>query len=296
MKDELRQQPTAANYLGDYLRGEVPINQLISQHEYILNTLNLEEELQKNTTHIMLLTLSEADAVLNQLLNLVDPVATYAGNIKDLSDGARNIKKLVSYYNDANKIIYNLRGLGIKAIVQTVKGVQYVKITGYAGVRRILKGTRYAINNPQVLELGIGKAGVNAGIIGGARFCVWFSLAYRAIELIFKNDYAVVDFIGDITMDIAKIIVTIFVSKIISSIVVSATAIACLTLPLTATIFLIVVVGFAVTYALDFLDKKYHLSDKLKEIIKQGIKSRGEIEEWNLNNTSPFINALRTGY
>lgn len=55
MKDELRQQPTAANCLGDYLRGEVPINQLISQHEYILNTLNLEWSLNNTFPFINVL-------------------------------------------------------------------------------------------------------------------------------------------------------------------------------------------------------------------------------------------------
>ncbi|BCG10655.1 hypothetical protein [Buttiauxella agrestis] len=61
-----------------------------------MDTLNLEAEFQKNTKHIMLLTLSEADAALNQLLNLVDPVATYAGNIKDMVGGIKNIHKLTS--------------------------------------------------------------------------------------------------------------------------------------------------------------------------------------------------------
>lgn len=296
MKDELRQTNTAADYLGDYLRGEVPINQLIPQHEYILDTLNLEAELQKNTKHIMLLTLSEADAALNQLLNLVDPVATYAGNIKDMVGGIKNIHKLTSYYNDANKLIFNLKGLGIKASVYKEKGFQYVKITGYAGIRRILKGTRYAINNPQVLELGIGNAGKNGAIISGARFCIWFSLAYRTIDLIFKDDYKVVDFIGDITMDIAKIIVTVFIAKIMMMVGSGIAATGIITIPISGGIFLVVLMGFIITFAIDYLDKKYQLSDKLKNAIKQGIQERNRVEEWNLKNLSPALNSLREGF
>lgn len=295
MKDELRQTNTAAGYLGDYLRGEVPINQLIPQHEYILDTLNLEAELQKNTKHIMLLTLSEADAALNQLLNVVDPVATYAGNIKDMIDGTKNIKKLVSYYNDANKLVYNLKGLGITASIYKEKSVQYVKITGYAGVRRILKGTRYAINNPQILDLGIGNAGKNGSIISGARFCVWFSLAYRTVELIFKKDYKVSDFIGDITMDVAKIIVTIFVTKIAMMIGAGIAATGIVTVSIAAGIILIVVIGFIITAVLDYIDKKYQLSDKLKSYIKKGIEEKNKVEEWNLENLSPVLNSLRGG-
>lgn len=55
------------DYLGDTLRGNVPVNQLIPQHPYLLDTLKLEEVLHKNTEHIMLLTTDEASAVISEL-------------------------------------------------------------------------------------------------------------------------------------------------------------------------------------------------------------------------------------
>lgn len=67
MKEERRKKSIVADYLGNYLRSEVPINQLIRQCEFILDTLKL--------------------------------------------DGVKNVRKLVAYYNEANKIVYNLRGL-----------------------------------------------------------------------------------------------------------------------------------------------------------------------------------------
>lgn len=293
--DELRQTSTAAGYLGDYLRGNVPVNQLIPQHEYILDTLGLESVFEKNTTHIMLLTLEEADAVLNQLLVSVDPIATYAGNINDTYGGIKNIRKLTTYYNSSQQLIFRFKSLGIKAFIYKYKGIEYVKITGRAGTRRILKGTRYAINNPQILELGIGTAGKDAGIISGARFCIWFSMGYRAIELIFKDEYSVIDFVGDITMDIAKVIVTIFVTKILMTAGALLATLFTVTLSIAVGMIFIVAVGVIVTVSLDYIDKKYKLSEKLKELIREGMVERQKIERWNLLNCSPLINPMSLG-
>ncbi|MBU9845861.1 hypothetical protein [Rahnella ecdela] len=294
-KDELREPATAAGYLGDYLRGNVPINQLLPQHEYIVDTLKLGEEFEKNTKHMMLLTLDEADKILNELLILVDPITTYAGNIKDSFDGTSHIRKLVSYYNNVDKLIFNFRGLGIKAQQYVSEGINYIKITGYAGVRRILRGTRYSIDNPQVLELSIGKVGRSAAIMAGARFCIYFSAAYRVFELVFKDEYSAIDFIGDINMDVAKILVTIYTTELVFAIASGVALVTGITLPLSLGIFLIVFVGFGISYGLLFLDEKYQFSDKLKFFIQQRINDRNAVESWNLNNSSPFINSNRFG-
>jgi hypothetical protein len=295
LRDELRQPATVTGYLGDYLRGNVPINQLVPQHEYIVDTLRLGEELEKNTKHMMLLTLDEADEILNELLISADPVTTYAGSIKDAIDNANNVHKLISYYNDIDKLIYDFRGLGIKAKQYVSGGVNFIKITGYAGVRRILKGTRYGINSHQILELSIGKVGRSAGIMAGARFCIYFSAAYRVFEFVFKDAYTAIDFIGDITMDVAKILVTIYATEIVFAIASGVALVTGITLPLSLGVFLIVGVGFGISYGLLFLDERYQLSDKLKYFIQQRMNDRNSVENWNLNNFSPFNNTYRFG-
>lgn len=295
LPDELRQSSTGAGYLGDYLRGNVPINQLIPKHEYIIDTLKLGEEFEKNTKHVMLLTLDEADAILDELLIGVDPVTTYAGNIKDVFDGVKNVSKLTSYVNELDKLVFNFKGIGIKAVPFIIDGVEYLKITGYSGVRRILKGTRYSFNHPQVLELTIGKLGRNAWIMGGARYCIWFSLGYRGVEVAFKNEYNAVDFIGDITMDVAKVIVSIFLEKIIFYFgprLIAAAGLA-LIAPVSVGIGVTIVVGLVISFGLSYLDEKYHISDNLKLILTEGFKERNKIEEWNIKNGSSFINSYR---
>ncbi|HCL5278824.1 TPA: hypothetical protein N2G40_002095 [Salmonella enterica] len=290
--------PSWSDYLGDALRGNVPVNQLIPQHSYILATLGLAEVFEKYTQHLILLTLEEVQEVVDDLCSS-GPVAfttTYAGNLKDMATAGRSINKLMSYA-DAGKIIDWLKGLGIKAIQYKYRGQIYVKITGYASLRRILQGTRYQINNPQMLELCIGKAGINGSIISGARFCIWFSMFWHTVELIFKSDHDVAAFIGNITMDVAKIIATIFVTKILvmagGALVAGAASVGfSITLPIAAGILLIVAIGLVITIALAYLDSKYHLSDKLIAVIREGMKAQQDINKWNLEHTDPLTHGL----
>ncbi|MDN4274220.1 hypothetical protein OA811_22275, partial [Citrobacter freundii] len=167
----------------------------------------LKNNLNSNTQHIMLLTLEEAQGVIDDLLGS-KPVSfstNYAGNIRDTVFATKNLSKLFSY-QQAGKIVFTLKGLGIKATQYAYQGKLYVKITGYPSLRRILNGTRYGINHTKVLEVGIGSAGFRNGIMSGAKFCIWFSACWRLIELIFKSEHDVAALLGNVTMDVAKVI------------------------------------------------------------------------------------------
>lgn len=258
----------------------------------------LKQRLDKDAQHVMLLSLEEAQDVIDDLLksNAMSSATTYAGNIKDAAGGAANIVKLISY-KDAGKIVFTLTGLGIKAVQYSYGGKMYVKITGYPSLRRILNGTRYRANHPKLLELGIGKAGVQAGIVSGARFCIWFSACWRLVELIFRSDHDVAAFLGNITMDIAKVIVTVFVTKVVVGGVASlATAFsASLVVPIWGEIFFVVVLGFAIAYELNDYDYNNELSKKLIECIRDGIEKQQGINEWNQKNSSIFSQSLLRG-
>lgn len=286
------EQPAWHDYLGDTLRGNVPLNQLIPQHPYLLDTLQLEEALHKNTEHIMLLNMDEAYAVMDALYN---KGTTYSGNIKDAVSGMKNMSKLVSY-KDAGKLVINLKGLGIKAIPYVHKGVAYIKITGHPSVRRILNGTRYAVNNPKILELGIGKAGINAGVLSGARFCIYFALAQRVVEFIFSSEHDVAAFIGNITMDMAKVIVTVFVTKIAVAIVTGVATALSIVVPISAGIAIIVVIGFLITYVLLSLDEQYHLSERLIKSIREGLEEHQRVMDWNLRHSNHYLFSKINGH
>lgn len=283
----INQPPTWENYLGDLLRGNAPVNQLIPDHPYLLDTLKLEEILHKNTTHIMLLTMDEAYAVADTFYNYG---TTYAGNIKDTVSGLTNIFKFTSFI-DADKLVFRLKGLGIKAVPYFHKGVAYIKITGYPSVRRILNGTRYAVNHPKILEIGIGQAGIQAGILSGARFCIYFAAAQRVVEYIFSSEHDVATFIGNITADVAKVIVSVFITNIVISFTGGLAALGSIVISISAGIFLTVALGLIITTALFKMDEEYSLSTRLINTIKEGMDKQQKIMEWNMLHSSSYTSS-----
>ncbi|HCL5272722.1 TPA: hypothetical protein N2G37_000253 [Salmonella enterica] len=225
--------------------------------------------------HILLLTLEEAQQVADDLMGGVDKFFSYRaapGNIKDGLDGFRSLSKLTTYYNSAQELAFNFRAIRIKAIEYKVGGKTYIKITGYPALRRILTGTRYGAGHPQMLEMAIGRRGLSYNITQGVRYCIYFSLAWRAIELIFKSDYHLVDFMVDFPMDIAKAVVSGVVIKILATVALST-----LSLPIIFTTGSIILIGLCLNIGLNILDDKLGISKSLKIKLQEYMQSQKHI-------------------
>lgn len=244
----------------------------------------LDKDLARNQEHIMLLSLDEAQHIIDDLLGSkpVSIATGYAGNIKDALAASNNLSKLFSY-QQAGKTVFTLKGFGIKATQYAWQGKMYVKITGYPSLRRILTGTRYRINHPKLLEIGIGRAGFHASLMSGARFCIWFSACWRLVEMIFKSDHDVAAFLGNVTMDVAKVIVSVFLTKFVGGVTsfLASTAAVSLAVPVWGQIVGVVMLGVVIAYTLNELDSHYDLSDKLIACIRDGLRERQNITEWN---------------
>ncbi|MFY2737438.1 hypothetical protein [Pseudocitrobacter faecalis] len=265
------------DYLGDILSGRQQINSLNPDHAFLQSLPLLEEMMENNTQYFLLLTIDEAQGIVDDLIGYTDDFMSYrmgAGNIKDVWDGLRNTTLLMTW-RDANKICFNLRALFIKATPYRVNGVEYIKISGYPGLRRILNGTRYRANNLQMLELGIGRRGIQSTIIKGARFCIYFSLAWRGVELMLKSEYNLIDFLGDITMDAAKLIVSSLVTFAVWSILSALSA----SIILTSSS--VILLNILMNAGLNRLDNTIGTSVKLKEIIRDAFREQNQTHNWH---------------
>ncbi|MCS2147154.1 hypothetical protein [Scandinavium manionii] len=271
---------TWADSVGGVLRGEQRINQWVPDHPYINNLPHMEELLAKNTQHFMLLTLNEVRDILSDLTGMADDFFSYklgGGNIKDIWDGKNTFGNFTSYFNEAEQLKFNLKGLGIKAIACKYGAETYIKITGYPSVRRILNGTRYKASHPQLLELGIGWRGVAHTVVKGIKFCVYFSLAFRAIELMFKDEYTLVDFFGDVIMDTAKTLVSAVVAGLVAgSLITSA--------PIVITAGIVIVIGITLNIELNNLDSTFGWSLQLKKALRESFAEQQKIRSWNINH------------
>lgn len=239
--------------------------------------------------YIMLLELEEAQAIVDELLGGINDFFSYyagPGNIKESVEGFSNITKLATWHNAAGQLVINFRALSIRAVEYTVNGKTYIKITGYAGIRRILHGTRYGVMHPQMLELGIGKRGFAHTIVSGIKICVLFSMAFRTVQFIFQSDYHLADFLVDIPMDIVKIIVSSLVISVFGSMLMLFVS------SVIVTTFFVIAAGFLMNAGLNHLDDEMHLSPDLKKRLRNAMNTHNDIHRWNHNNIPPLINTL----
>lgn len=273
----------------DYLLDEHTFSSFPSMSPAIRDMAVMNGTFITESRYIMLLTLDEAQNVVDELLGKVDYMFSYRagpGNIKDGLDGFRTASKLMTYHNEFGKLVIRFQSLGIRALKCRIGGTDYIKLTGYPALRRILNGTRYSLRNPQILEMGIGIRGLGTSIVKGTKFCICCSLAWRAVELIFKSNYDLVDFLVDVTMDVAKIIVSSVAVGVVGGIFVLLGA------PVIITTFVVIGVGIILNAGLNTLDDKVGLSVSLKEKIRIALAEEQRMKDWNQQHSSSFLNLL----
>ncbi|WP_447874165.1 hypothetical protein [Serratia fonticola] len=227
--------------------------------------------------HIMLLTKEEAYDVLecfgefgrgdrqhdegflnitrDEGLDYLGYAATYSGNAKDFYSAADLVRKL--------------GGFGIAAIIYVGRnGEKLIKITGYPGIRRILNGTRYSLNNMQVIRVGLGKKGINNSIIAGVRWSIYASLAYRSVELIFRDGNDTAKFLGDVTADMVKAIVIAASTRAATALILTAASVS-----IGGTFIIVAIVLFGTAVALNAIDEEFGISEMIIKKIRDLEKS-----------------------
>ncbi|MEG0280047.1 MAG: hypothetical protein RR510_12570 [Morganella sp. (in: enterobacteria)] len=278
-----KDDPTWSGYMGDYLRGNVGINQLKPRHEFF-DAIGLEKVLRENVQYEAPISAEQAveilkdikppttvnrgdrDAMLRDrnrqanpfstIFKYTDPVSPYAGTIHDIPS--------------VIKLIGEFRSLDINAKeFKAANGKTYIRISGRAGVRRIVTGTRYGANHPTMVNLGIGMQGLKDGIVKGVKFCLVFSFIYRGLEWAFKDEYHFADFMGNVTTDMAKMALVAAGSWAVGSVA------------LTVSLFggsiigvgvIVLLVGFGITASLEYIDSKYGLSEKIIQYMRDESK------------------------
>ncbi|WP_224558244.1 hypothetical protein [Pectobacterium versatile] len=187
------------------------------------------------------------------IFGCTDPISSFAGNIAEAVSVSR--------------IVMEMKGFGVTATEYVGKnGSKYIKLSGYPGVRKYLDATRYLVSNQKILDIGIGTKGIESGIATGARFCIVFSGAYRAIELMVKDEYALTDFFVNLTMDVAKLAVSVGIAwgaKMAATSVMVATGGSVIIIA--GGIFLL---GVIVSFSLLWLDNEYKISETIIKNLK----------------------------
>ncbi|PHM29068.1 hypothetical protein [Xenorhabdus innexi] len=227
----------------------------------------LERKLNENEEHYALITLEEAAGFLKSYLCKDGEHKVWKDKIFACTDPASSFFGNMLETIGVVKIIDEFKSLGVKAKEYKVKGITYIKITGRESVGKLITGSVYRIDNPQILKIGIGSKGIIDGVLGGVKYCIYFSLAYRGVELMTKDEYALADFLGNITVDIAKLAITILATIVIGKVVTAPLLlIGASLIGIAVGIFLI---GVGITMFLNALDNDYGITNKIIEKYKE---------------------------
>lgn len=155
---------------------------------------------------------------------------------------------------------------GVKAEVFTSKGKEYIAITTknnsnkiirYAlvnGVRVKLNGHKYRVNNYKMMQLGISPESKIDGYKGGAAVTFIISVTINTNELIFNDDFHLVDWFGNVGTDMFKGMVAIGAGEAVL-----------LAMGMTggAAIIVSAIVVVAVSIAVDMIFEEWKISDRV---------------------------------
>lgn len=183
---------------------------------------------------------------------------TRFNDIKDYAAG------MVSPARDTRTAIRICKDLGLngKYIIKTVDSKQYVIFKGYPGLRNIFTSPRYLANNPKVVKMAIGEAGIKNSVrIGGTITIVLFA-GMNLLKFVLDQS-TLAELVGTMATDLIKVGISSIVAEAVA-IGVGGTA-ACAAGPLVVAI----VVGLLVSFGLNYVDEQFGLTDKLVIIIDQ---------------------------
>ncbi|MEE4410273.1 MULTISPECIES: PAAR domain-containing protein [unclassified Serratia (in: enterobacteria)] len=283
--------------LPSYLTGERKPTGFVPDYPALRNTRNFPDSklramLQANSQEVMLLTLGEVYEILSSWgfykNGWVDLTQTQPGQIA--VNYGLGIKDAIT----TTMLIADLKLYDIKSTVYVNKnGTELIKLTGYSGIRKILNAPVYALKNPKVVSLGIGKFGVKSAIVEGTVITFYFALAYRTIDFIMNDDTSLAEFIGSLATDVVKI-------GIASAVSWGAGALLTMTPFVIGPIVAVVLVGLGASIALNVLDDHFKVTNKLVELIENAqqefVDKAREIEDgfWDLG--AMYLDGmLRTG-
>lgn len=261
----MRYDPVSQTFVDDNYRLQDQLDFKKQHADITYQKLHAQLKEMKDENMYALLTVEEAQHFLKTLcdpnanqswqdamFSCTDPMSSFAGNIAEaLSVG---------------RIALEMRGFGVTATEYVGRnGHIYIRLSGYAGIRRFLDATKYRIDNPRILDIGIGTRGIENGIIGGARFCIVFAAAYRGVEALLKDEYGLADFFVNLTMDMVKLAVSVGVSwgakTVATSVMIAGGSVVVIALG----IFLL---GLGVSYTLYWLDTELKISEKIIKHLK----------------------------
>lgn len=219
----------------------------------------LREKIKANQHEVFVISIEEMDAIVRSSPKGKLPHIQRAWQkIKGKAEAGANYTASANDAVTLAKLVGDLGGVSAKAYVKTYSGKPHIILKGRPGLRKILTGTKYGIKNPKVITMGLGKTGaINAAKSGGILTVVLLS-AYRVADYILTDQATLSQLIGTLATDVVKVGIATGASIAVATALTSAGVVLAIG-PLVA----VIVIGLLTSVALNALDERYGITDKL---------------------------------
>ncbi|WP_308727217.1 type VI secretion system PAAR protein [Aliivibrio sifiae] len=173
---------------------------------------SLIDELNNNHQDIVILDMEDTHKLLNNFwVDLGKDTAFLAASINSANTWFQHTTPIF----DAKGLVKQFGDINIKADIIESKGKQFIAFSGKKNGKEILhalvngtrinmNGKKYPINSPKVQQVGLSPKARANGFKGAGVLTFVVSAAIATTDLVFKDDYHLVDWFGNVGSDMFK--------------------------------------------------------------------------------------------
>ncbi|EGR3216954.1 hypothetical protein DLI07_14995 [Vibrio parahaemolyticus] len=232
---------------------------------------SLEDEMAKNHQHVLITDLEDAHKVLHNV---------WLDSGKDVAALAASINTAKSWFNhtepmfDAASIAKQFGDMNIKADLVESKGKTFVAFSGtnkngkvlqhafVNGTRINMNGKMYPLNSFKSMQAGFSPQSRASNFKGAGVLTFVVSASIATSDLVFKDDYHLVDWFGNVGSDMFKALVQFGAGEALLILAASANA------PILVGAALV----FAVYVGIEVLWGQLKISNELTEVLERATK------------------------
>ena len=248
--------------------------------------IQLKQSIRSNQHEIFIVSFEEFDSILSSYSQVSD-VVLHKGWEK-LRDKAGFAANYTANFNDTvlmSKLIADLGSSGAKVYIKSYGGKAHLIIKGRAGLRQVLTGTKYGINNPKVVAMGLGRAGaINAAKTGGILSIVLLT-TYRVVDYFLSDKMTLTQLVGTLATDIIKVGIATGAS------IAAAAAFGSVTLAI-GPIVAVIIVGVIFSAGLGFIDEQFGITDKViagLEVVSDNLERFVRVSQMRINKVKEDV-------
>ena len=256
-----------------------------------LDKENARMMIKQNQHEVYILSLEEMDYVIHKGVK-GKLIKEDRGKLKS------NVEISANYFATSKdvvllgKLMADLGYAGTKTYIKYYNGKAHFILKGYPGLRNILNGTKYGVQNAKVIKMGLGKYGAVQAAKQGGILTIFLVSAYRVMDFFLTDSATLNQLVGTLATDIVKIGLATGASILAASATASVAASTGILIafgPLAAAI----IVGVVANMLLEHLDEKYNVTDKviaaLVEIEEKGIQGIINEKKKNIIDKGEYI-------